>query len=199
MDSLSAEKRKAILDGAAQVFAERGYEGASMSMITAAAGVSKGTIYQHFEGKAALFGATVARECEAMLGEVFHPGGPGTTLRETLTEIGLRLVTLILSPKAMAMERIVTAEAARFPELARVFFEAGPARAVAAMAGLLRAQVAAGRLVLEDAEFAGEQFFMLCQTRVVMRAKLGLGFNQGELEQVVAGAVDMFLRAYARD
>jgi AcrR family transcriptional regulator len=63
--SLSHDKREAILNGAAEVFAAHGYEGASMSMITAAACVSKGTIYQHFDGKAALFGAALAASASA--------------------------------------------------------------------------------------------------------------------------------------
>lgn len=196
MEHLSAEKREAILDGAARVFAERGYEGASMSAITAAAGVSKGTIYQHFEGKAALFGAAVARECDRSVGEAFRTAGPDAGLRQTLTDIGERFLAMLTSPAALAVERIVTSEAARFPELARAFWEAGPARGIALMAGFLAAQAEAGALVVPDPAFAAEQFFMLCQTRVVMRTRLGLTHDAGDVGRVVAEAVEVFLRAY---
>jgi len=196
METLSHEKRTAILDGATRVFRERGYEGASMSMITAAAGVSKGTIYQHFEGKAALFGATVSRECERMLGQVFRTIPADGDLADLLRDIGNGFLSMLTSPHAMAVERIVTAEAARFPELAEAFFAAGPARAIASMAELLAGQVALGRLCVADTAFAAEQFFMLCQTRVVLRNKLAIPTTAEDRARVVEEAVAVFIRAY---
>ena len=198
METPPTEKHTAILDGAARVFAERGYEGASMSMITAAAGVSKGTIYQHFPGKAALFGATIARECEAMLADVFQGSGEAGDTSAVLRDVGTRMLALFTTPKAMAIERIVPADAARFPDLAEAFYAAGPARAIASMAGLLARETAAGRLLVPDPEFAAEQFFMLCQTRVVMRTRLGLACTPGEAARVVEEAVAVFVRAYGR-
>src|SRR2546425_1463591 len=45
------ERRARILDGAARVFAERGYEAASLDEIAEAAGISKPVIYDHFDSK----------------------------------------------------------------------------------------------------------------------------------------------------
>jgi AcrR family transcriptional regulator len=196
--NLSREKREAILDGAALVFAARGYEGASMSMITAAAGVSRGTIYQHFTGKAALFGAAVARECERRLTPLFQTACINMDLPTALHTIGQRFVAMLLSDDCRAIERVVNAEAERFPELAVAFFEAGPAPAIAMMSRLLSAYVTAGDLVLDDPDFAAEQFFTLCQTRVVARRRLGLPVPPGEEARAVEGAVMVFLRAYGR-
>ena len=47
--------REQLLDAAARVFAERGYQGASVERIAAAAGVTKGALYWNFESKADLF------------------------------------------------------------------------------------------------------------------------------------------------
>lgn len=44
-------KRRAILKGAARVFARRGVAGASMAEVAAEAGVSKGTLYHYWSGK----------------------------------------------------------------------------------------------------------------------------------------------------
>jgi AcrR family transcriptional regulator len=196
MDPLPSEKRTAILDGAAAVFAEHGYEGASMSMITAAAGVSKGTIYQHFPGKAALFGATVARECERILAEIFQTPASTADLAGRLREICTNAVRQATSPSALAIERIVTAEATHFPELAQIFYDAGPARGIAAMAELLAGEVRAGRLRALDPLLAAEQLLMLAQTRVVMRARLGLAYDPRDVALVVDLAVEVFMRAY---
>lgn len=195
-EALSREKREAILNGAARVFADRGFEGASMSAITLAAGVSKGTIYQHFPGKAALFGAAVSRLCQAKLTHLFQDLRDGPDVAGTLADIGTRFVAMLTSEPALSIERIVISEADRFPELAEAFFQAGPAQAIATMARYLTEQVHAGRLIISDPAFAAEQFFMLCQTRVVLRARLRLPGQSSEAPHVVAEAVRVFLAAY---
>jgi AcrR family transcriptional regulator len=195
-ETLSREKRAAILAGATRVFAARGYEGASMSMITAEAGVSKGTIYQHFTGKAALFCAAVTGECEQKLAHLFQDLGTGPDVRTTLLDVGTRFIAMVTSAPSLALERAIVAEADRFPELAETFFQAGPATALNMMARYFSAQTAAGRLRVDDPIFAAEQFFTLCQTYVVMRARLRLPFEQGQVGRVVTAAVDMFLAVY---
>jgi AcrR family transcriptional regulator len=50
-----AERQQSIVDAAARVFAERGYDGARIEQIAEEAGVSKALIYEHFEGKRALY------------------------------------------------------------------------------------------------------------------------------------------------
>jgi AcrR family transcriptional regulator len=50
-----AQTRAAILDAAAEVFAERGFMGASVEAITEAAGYSRGAFYSNFESKEQLF------------------------------------------------------------------------------------------------------------------------------------------------
>jgi AcrR family transcriptional regulator len=52
---LRTSSREQLLDAAAQVFAERGYQGASVEAIAAAANVTKGALYWNFESKADLF------------------------------------------------------------------------------------------------------------------------------------------------
>ncbi|HEX4806256.1 MAG TPA: TetR/AcrR family transcriptional regulator [Conexibacter sp.] len=59
VDKRSAEPRETsreqLLDAAAEVFAERGYHGASMEAIAAAAGVTTSALHWSFESKADLF------------------------------------------------------------------------------------------------------------------------------------------------
>jgi AcrR family transcriptional regulator len=51
----SRDSRALLLDGAAKVFAERGYRAATVDQIVAQAGLSKGTFYWHFDSKEQLF------------------------------------------------------------------------------------------------------------------------------------------------
>jgi AcrR family transcriptional regulator len=56
----------ALLDAGAQVFAEKGYDAATMTEIAARAGAAIGSLYQFFPNKLALAGALVARYGERM-------------------------------------------------------------------------------------------------------------------------------------
>src|SRR5690349_16609981 len=118
MDSnpvLSLEKRAQILAGAESVFAADGYEGASMARIATVAGVSKGTLYNHFESKADLFAAYVSGKCDQYLARVFdgvdHDGDPARVLHG----IGKRMVQMMMSEIGLAIYRVVISEAAKFP------------------------------------------------------------------------------------
>jgi len=52
-----AERERAMLRAAADVFGERGYHGASMDEIAARAGITKPMLYSYFESKEGLFAA----------------------------------------------------------------------------------------------------------------------------------------------
>ncbi len=197
----SAEKRAQILTGAAAVFAEEGYEGASMAGIAARAGVSKGTLYNYFPSKAALFAAYIGEECRRNLVNVL--GGthdPDAAPETVLRQIGRRMLELMLSPVGQTVYRVVIAEAAKFPELAQVFFEAGPSQAIGGLAEWLNEQTRRGRLNVPDPEFAADQFFNLCRTRLVLRQQLRVLETPApeEVERVVEAAVSMFLLVYGR-
>jgi TetR/AcrR family transcriptional regulator, mexJK operon transcriptional repressor len=197
-DALSPEKRAQILTGAATVFAADGYEGASMARIAAVAGVSKGTLYNYFDSKAALFTAYVREKCDQHLAHVFdganHDGDPAVVLHG----IGKRMVQMLLSDIGLTIYRVVIAEAAKFPALARSFFDAGPARAIGFMAGWLAEETRRGRLSVPDPAFAAEQFFNLCQTRLVLRRKLEMLPDppEADIDGVVEASITMFLRTY---
>ena len=64
----SQEKRRQILESAERVFARKGFDGANMREIAAAAGVNKFMLYYHFEDKQTLF----ERVLEAITRPVFR-------------------------------------------------------------------------------------------------------------------------------
>jgi AcrR family transcriptional regulator len=51
----AAARRRQLLDSALEVFAARGFHGASMNDVAEAAGVTKPVLYQHFDSKRQLF------------------------------------------------------------------------------------------------------------------------------------------------
>ncbi len=187
-----------MLDGAAAVFARDGYEGASMSRIAAEAGVSKGTLYNYFAGKAELFSAYVHRDCSRTISLMLDDLARDETPESTLRRLGRRIIEVSLSAEGLAMYRMVIAEAEKFPELAATFYAAGPARAIRHLSDWIGDMCAQGRLRVDDADFAAEQIFGLMQTRLCIQRRLGLidGASESEIDRVVDGAVTVFMRAY---
>jgi AcrR family transcriptional regulator len=69
-DRLAPERRQAILEVAAEEFAEHGFDGASYNRIIERAGFSKGTAYYYFEGKEDLYATVIGLTVEGLLGQV---------------------------------------------------------------------------------------------------------------------------------
>jgi AcrR family transcriptional regulator len=67
----AAETRERLLRAAADVFAERGYDGTRVADIAAAAGVSNGALYAHFSSKADLLVDALRTHGRNLLGELF--------------------------------------------------------------------------------------------------------------------------------
>ncbi len=197
-DVRSPEKERQILDGAAAAFAQDGYEGASMSHIAAMAGVSKGTLYNYFDGKKALFAAFVQRECTEHLLLVFGEIDGQAPAQATLLRVGRRILDMLISEPGLLIYRMVVAEAHKFPDLAEAFHDAGPKRGLSCMSALIAQMTRAGQLRVADPAFAADQLFALMTTRLVMKRRMGLvaAVSEAEIDRVVQEAVKLFLRGY---
>jgi AcrR family transcriptional regulator len=197
-DEDPGRKQTQILNGAAAIFAQDGYDGASMSRIAAEAGVSKGTLYNYFPSKADLFIATVRRDCSNWIELVFDEIDTSASAETTLRSVGLQMIGLLVSDPALTMFRMVIAEAEKFPELAEAFYKAGPARAIAHLSAYLGGACARGELAIPDRDFAAEQFYALMQTHLIVKRRLRLIAmpDRTEMARIVDSAVAMFLNTY---
>lgn len=193
----SSGKRAAILDAARHCFLDMGFAGTSMDVVAGRAGVSKATIYAHFAGKDDLFGAIIRHRCEQVSAARLMEG-KGKNVREALTGMARQLMQTLLAPEALGMYRVVAAEAARQPELARAYFEAGPVQGKANLAAALSALAERGDLRIDDPWRAADLFVgMLRGGEYFNRALLGLPQLDGRtLDGAIDGAVDTFLRAF---
>lgn len=123
--SLLVEKVDAILAGAMQEFLAHGYAATTMDKVTAAAGVSKTTVYSYFQDKEGLFTALIEKLAQKEYSAVFNPEDP--QFLEGEPEIVLRrLATSILnntncSQELLGLVRLIIGESGRFPLLAQVF------------------------------------------------------------------------------
>lgn len=194
-------KARQILDGACAAFHEFGYEGASVDDIARRAGVSKPTVYNHFEDKRGLFAAFMRREFEEHALKLFDVPDPEGDIEVVLQRIARQFVTFLLGDSAQRIFRIAVAEAQRFPELGRAFYESGPALGMRRLASVLAAADRRGALAVPDVDLAAHQFSELCKADLFYKRLLCLIEMPGadEIARVTDRAVATFVRAYRPD
>jgi AcrR family transcriptional regulator len=73
IDRLEPARRSQLLSAAAEEFAGRGFDGASLERIARAAGVSKASLYYYFEDKADLYASIMGAAWELLLPEGSGP------------------------------------------------------------------------------------------------------------------------------
>jgi AcrR family transcriptional regulator len=191
-------RREAILDVAAEVFMEVGFSAASMSMIAARVGGSKGTLYNYFKSKDELFEAYIQRHCawtHELLDKVL---AQELDVRTILTRLGQTLLEMMLSGFGLRNFILVVSEAVRAPEIGRAFYEAGPLRGSRMLAGFIAGAVDDGRLRRCDPQAAAHQFIGLCQNRL-LKARLCNAAPEPTPEEIaveVAAAVETFMAAF---
>jgi AcrR family transcriptional regulator len=113
---LMARKRDVIINAALAAFLEEGYAGSSVNRIAEDAGVSIKTLYRHFDNKDDLFVAVIQTACQANAGAE-EPTWLDLPPFEGLTQAGIEHLPFVLSTEQLALYRVVTQEAQRFPEL----------------------------------------------------------------------------------
>lgn len=115
---LEGEVDQRILDAARKVFLARGFEGASIDEIAAAARAGKPTIYARFGDKRTLFTAVVQRDVLSRIAQFNSEAPSEGTIEQRLTHMGVALLNWTLDNDRMALMRLAAAEVQRFPDLA---------------------------------------------------------------------------------
>jgi AcrR family transcriptional regulator len=203
-ETRSARKRGAIIEAARSAFLSKGYRGTSMDEIAAAAGVSKQTVYKNFVDKEQLFSQvvriTVDEVSDPVHDEVVDLRDSGD-LAADLRDLARRQLRAVMQPRLLQLRRLVIAEADRFPELGRTFYDRGPGRTIASLAATFEVLCERGLLDVDDTVTAATQFNWL-----VMSAPLNDAMLLGPLVVPVAAELDRaaddgvrtFLAAYGR-
>jgi TetR/AcrR family transcriptional regulator, mexJK operon transcriptional repressor len=192
-------KARQILGAAKRLFMEQGYGPVSMDAIAREAGVSKATLYAHFASKQDLFAAIIRGECRRHGQALAPPDAEHADVRAALRQFGRSFLDLLFSPPALAVYRIIFAEAPRFPELGRVFYESAPLPTLTQVAAYLRLASERGELAVPDPDLAAEQLVAMLKGANDLRCFLGVAPapSAAELARRVDSAVEVFLRGYA--
>lgn len=178
------------------MFLAQGYGAISIEAIAERARISKRTLYDRFEDKPAVFAAVVHAIVDEIRPSPDVPLIAGTTLAEIFGRLAHFMLNAALAPQALALHRLVGAESARFPELARaVAGDAGNQEAIDLIAGLLAREFPAS--TSDDREFAAEQFIHMVVT-VPRRRALGYGrpMTAAQVNAWASKVVGLFLEGF---
>jgi AcrR family transcriptional regulator len=140
------EKRPGeIVAAALDVFVERGFAATKLADVARRAGVTKGTVYLYFESKEALFKAVVRQTLLPVIAqaEEVAQSFPGTA-RELFTRLARDYWRLIGETRLAGIPKLMVAEAANFPELARFYYEEVVSRGHRLMAGVIERGIRSG-------------------------------------------------------
>jgi len=138
----AAETRERLLRAAADMFAERGYDGTRVADIAAAAGLSNGALYAHFSSKAELLVGALRAHGRQMLAELFATD-PSRSVTDLLLAVGRCLPRRRDPSGYLIVEALVAAR--RDQDVARPMRDYMGERADW-MAGLMRVAQAGGEL-----------------------------------------------------
>ena len=196
-------KRQAILETANRLFRSQGFDGTSVSQITAEVGGSKATIYSHFPSKEELFVECMTATADDYIAGISalgtaQLGASGVDVGTVLRNYATNYVTFICAPDIVAARRLMIAEATRsgIGKLFLAKIAAMRAHVVAFLAQLM----AAGALRPDDARLAAEHLRALLEAEILEPLLLhARDDSPGAAEIALAAdrAVGAFLRAYA--
>jgi TetR/AcrR family transcriptional regulator, mexJK operon transcriptional repressor len=185
-----------ILAAARTLFLKLGYGDTSMDAIARQAAVSKATLYSHFAGKDALFAALIVSECRHLSDQIGRRALDEPDIRDALLRVAHDFNNLLCTGYGLTMYRIVVAEAPRFPELGRVFYDSGPTVMIDRIAHLLRQAADRGLLKVHDPRIAAIQFISLIRGELHLTRVLGLKRASKNPADYIEASVDLFLTGY---
>jgi TetR/AcrR family transcriptional regulator, mexJK operon transcriptional repressor len=200
-------RRQAIIKAATEVFVRHGYLGATTDEVAARASVSKQTLYKYFADKQQLFAQvildTAIQVVEELSSAVASTLRDAHDVRTAMRDLADGFLRGLLQPDVIRLRRLVIAEADRFPEVARAWFDRGFDRTMGIVGEALRSLADRGLLRnLSDPTMAAYQFaglVMYQPMNQVMFAGTDAPPSADTLDHIADSAVEVFLAAYGHE
>lgn len=143
------ETRRRLLERGGSYAKKHGFGGSGMDAMAAAAGVTVGSLYRHFDGKSNLFAAVVQAELKrtADMYEAIAADDAGTATRSNAAYLGAKHVN---HPEHGCMLPSLTPEVARADDSVRAAFEAGLLEILASVERLTGSRDKAWALIAQN-------------------------------------------------
>ena len=155
------DRRQQILDAAQQVFAQKGFEGASIKDLAKAAKISPGLLYWYFKDKTDLFVSLISERIEQAFGTLL-PESVSFDLPPDvfLPQFGRFYINLFEPPMNAALFKLMVANAQSFPSAVKQMRSNVIGRVLSTLQSYFERQIEAGRM-------------RPCKTEMVTRTFMG--------------------------
>lgn len=188
-------RRQAIIDAAAEIFRELGYERTTMAAISARVGGSKATLYSYFPSKEDIFTAVMIQAMESQAKQVLDLlSTPRNGIRQALETFGRALLKLTLSADVLSVTRLGISEGSN-SNLGAKIYEIGPRHAWREVASHFARWNDEGLLKAPDPGLAALHFKGLLEAGLLEPRLFGAETSI-EKDYAVTSAIDVFLHAY---
>jgi TetR/AcrR family transcriptional regulator, mexJK operon transcriptional repressor len=199
--SRSDRKRKALLLAATELFLEKGYDSTSMDDVAAKAAVSKPTVYKYFSDKERLFAEIVratTAEIDGLMRLVTETMAGQTTAEPALIVLARRFITALMQPRILRLRRLVMANADRFPDVGRSWYEQGFARVLNTLAITFQDFADRNLLRVDDPLLAANHFVGMLLWIPINKAMYTGDYRStpDELDRLAVAAVRAFLAGH---
>ncbi|MCG2582736.1 TetR/AcrR family transcriptional regulator [Massilia sp. TS11] len=114
-----------LMHTAARLFLDKGFGNVSLEMIAREARVAVRTIYVKYGGKMGLLREAMAANRTRFFQQMDMDTDP-RPLRTVIDDFALRFFDLVTAPEAVALQRMLAAEAKANPDLIQAFYAVGP-------------------------------------------------------------------------
>lgn len=188
-----------LLERALDVFLEHGFERSTTEEIATAAGMSKRTVYARYPDKAALFRAAVKLAVDRYAIQPSElEAAVSADLAQTLKAIGRIRIANLRKPNSIKLQRVLSAQAYRFPDLYQASLEEGAGPTLQFLAQLLARRAAAGEIDVPEPHRAATAFLGLAAGAAARLSVAGRALQDSEIDAHLDFAVRLFLYGVAR-
>ncbi len=192
------EKRAKILQAAKSIFLKMGYHATNMNQIAKEAGVTKLTVYNHFQDKNNLFMCAIEESCEESIRAKQFQLTADSDFKQALVLMCQRALSIIYLPEALKLDCLLFELAAEQSPLTRQFFDASHTRMCYVWCDFFE-QAISFKFIQADEPIK--------QTELIISLMLGIRHQQvllglapvptaDEIDQMIEHAIEIFLLKY---
>ncbi|MBB4125584.1 AcrR family transcriptional regulator [Xanthomonas translucens] len=191
-------KREAIVEAAAAVFLEAGFEGASMTQIATRAGTSKRTLYGYFPSKEELFVAVAHSVAIQFMDPILTTLEQSTDdLPAALQRMGEDTLAFLCSAQSAQVWQTIISVSGR-SDIGLLFFQSGPDQGMRRLGAFLQTQMDQGRLRRADPTIAARHLAALLDAETLMPRLFGAlkDPTKEHLREATRRALQVFFGGY---
>ena len=189
------DRRQQILDAAQKVFAQKGFDGASIKDLAQAAKISPGLLYWYFKDKTDLFTCLVTERIEAGFGQLPENVSFDLPPEPFLHQFGRFYIGMFEQPMNNALFKLMVANAQSFPAAVRQVRSNIINRVLSTLQGYFQQQINAGRMRPCDTEMVARTFMGAIVAYLLLKHVLQEPFTQTRaVDAFVDGVTDVVLR-----